>query len=117
MMVINTHGTPSFNPEERFPEPEDILTRCPGLIATEIRTEMQPGDSILEATKQIVCWRLAHYSVKEYLVSERIRGQPCRRYAIKELDAHRCIAENCIAYLLPFDRPDSLTGENFSNFR
>ena len=50
--------------------------------------------------------RLAHFSVKEYLVSDRIRAS---QYSIKEITANISIAETCLVYLLQFDKPDSLT--------
>jgi hypothetical protein len=50
--------------------------------------------------------RLAHFSVKEYLVSDRMRAS---RYSIKEITTNISIAETCLVYLLQFDKPDSLT--------
>jgi hypothetical protein len=50
-----------------------------------------------------------HFSVKEYLVSERIQTSPCSVYSIQEKSANISIAEACLAYLLQFDKPDSLT--------
>ena len=43
--------------------------------------------------------RLAHFSVKEYLVSERIRHQPVAEYAIHPQKAHEFIGASCLRYL------------------
>jgi ankyrin repeat protein len=48
--------------------------------------------------------RLAHFSVKEYLVSSRLQLSHPRlsRYAFKDMDAHWLLSQNCCAYLLWF---------------
>ena len=46
--------------------------------------------------------RLAHYSVKEYLVSDRVRVGAAKKYSISEIAANTLIAETCLAYLLHF---------------
>jgi hypothetical protein len=47
--------------------------------------------------------RLAHFSVKEYLVSDRIRSSRARMYAVIKSDAHDLIAQTCLAYLLQIE--------------
>ena len=44
--------------------------------------------------------RLAHYSVKEYLVSERIRRSKAAQYFLQENREHRFLAQSCLTYLL-----------------
>jgi hypothetical protein len=51
--------------------------------------------------------RLAHFSVKEYLVSKRIKSGRAKLYSLKEVDANGAIADECLAYLLQNDRTDS----------
>ncbi|KAL9576873.1 MAG: hypothetical protein Q9203_007651 [Teloschistes exilis] len=53
-----------------------------------------------EGTQTIV--RLAQFSVKEYLVSERILKGDARRYNIQEINANISIYNDCLAYLLEF---------------
>lgn len=55
--------------------------------------------------------RLAHFSVKEYLLSERIRDKTsssyakvASKYAIQELSAHESIAAHCLAHLHQFEK-------------
>ncbi|UKZ66398.1 uncharacterized protein TrAtP1_007573 [Trichoderma atroviride] len=42
--------------------------------------------------------RLAHFSIKEYLISTRITGGPAAAFALNEMDAHLYIATSCLAY-------------------
>ena len=53
--------------------------------------------------------RLAHFSVKEYLESERIlRGQACT-YHMQEDTEHRFIAQSCLIYLLHYSESNAKT--------
>lgn len=131
VVAVNTTGNPWFDHDARFPEPRDILTICPGLLVEEIRTDDLEkeieGDSddgndgdgdegINEADnsagnksgslpkfKHNNIIRLAHFSVKEYLLSERIRDQVVSKFAIEEKSSHRSIAAHCLAYILQFE--------------
>ena len=49
--------------------------------------------------------RLAHDSVKEYLVSERIKGANAAFYSISEASSHAFLARSCLAYLMHFKDP------------
>ena len=60
--------------------------------------------------------QLAHFSVKEYLVSSRIQKGRAKHYSIQEVDANAIIAEDCLAYLLQFDEPDSVTTNSVLEF-
>ena len=55
--------------------------------------------------------KLAHFSVKEYLISVDIRNGPAGIYAISRELADTSIAESCLVLLLHFDKPDSLTSQ------
>lgn len=48
-------------------------------------------------TSQIV--RIAHYSVQEYLESERIKEQKAAAFALEAQASHAAIAKICLAYL------------------
>jgi ankyrin repeat protein len=56
--------------------------------------------------------RLAHLSVRDYLLSKKIVGSPVSYFAINRLSAHRSIAEACIVYLQRFQEPDELEKES-----
>ena len=94
IVAIDTDETPRFDPERRWPEPRDILMMCSSLVTST------------EGAKAFV--RLAHFSVKEYLVSNRIQFGIAARYSIQEIESHGVLAKDCIAYLLQHHKPRSL---------
>ncbi|KAI9768114.1 MAG: hypothetical protein M1839_004195 [Geoglossum umbratile] len=53
--------------------------------------------------------RLAHYSVKEYLVSKQIQKSQAKKFAINE--AHEYMGEACLIYLLYFNKPDPISAD------
>jgi ankyrin repeat protein len=110
VIAVDVEGDPRFNPERRLPEQQDILTICSSLVTTATVTmEAFEGETSIEV-------RLAHFSVKEYLVSARVQCGPAAGYTIQEISANMSIAEICLAYLLQFDKPDSLTSQTIEEF-
>jgi hypothetical protein len=77
---------------DRFFDPEDIRVILSSLVSLE-------ENGVI---------RLAHYSVQEYLLSERIRTGPVSHFGLDESLAHLHIAERCLTYLLAFASPGSL---------
>jgi len=122
-VAVNVDGNPWFQEEERFPEPQEILKICSSLVIVENGSrnldDQTAGESEYDRDDESVAERdgkipstvrLAHFSVKEYLVSKRIqRNKAVAKYAIQETSAHESIAAVCLAYLLQFDQYDSLT--------
>ena len=113
-IAINTECKPWLDCDARFPEPQDILLICPGLATIEDDLGDDSGWESGHRSTSIV--RLAHFSVKEYLVSERIQAQSAKEYAIREIPANQSIAAACLAYLLHFDQYDDLTSETMTEF-
>lgn len=94
------NGVPGgFSPEERLPDPADIMVICSSLISLNAINEEEHGSLSNNASQthgrqfQV---QLAHFSVKEFLLSDRcafhldFRSQIC----------HSVIAESCLHYLL-----------------
>jgi Ankyrin repeats (3 copies) len=98
-IAVYSDNDPRFDLESRLPDPQDLLTICSSLITIA-------GVEI----------RLAHFSVKEYLISERIQNGPAYQYSIRERYANASIAETCLAYLLQFDKTNSLTHQTTEKF-
>jgi hypothetical protein len=122
VITVNIGHSPRFDSERRFPEPRDILTICSSLVTTagdsydeieDLLDEMEDPDDDEMANEQV---RLAHFSVKEYLMSERIQAGSASRYSLREIHANVSIAETCLAYLLQFDHPNSLNLQTFEEF-
>jgi ankyrin repeat protein len=83
--------------EHRLFDARDVLAVCSSLIA------------VSEATSQV---RLAHHSVREYLMSDRLRIKPVvQMFSISESLANKTIAEACLNYLLLFNKNDSLSAD------
>ncbi|KAJ5757468.1 uncharacterized protein N7511_006162 [Penicillium nucicola] len=98
--------SPSLDREGRSYEENDLVEICLGLI--EIVTTDDPiereiiitdkTDEETVSTTRIV--RIAHFSVQEYLQSDRIRQQKAATFAIKRKSANAELTQICLAYLL-----------------
>ena len=83
------------------------------ISSTDSRPDMEPPDgightpstSLTEDHPQHYEVRLAHDSVKEYLVSERIKGTKAAFYSISEASSNCFLARSCLAYLMHFKEP------------
>ncbi|MCJ1462463.1 hypothetical protein MMC07_001065 [Pseudocyphellaria aurata] len=95
-----------FRPDDRFVNPHDILTICSTLISV---TATSNGTSTPNTNTQEL--RLAHYSVKEYLISDRLKKTSMHRYHIAPLSANIFVATTCLTYLLYFESSTILTAE------
>ena len=100
---FESRDLPWFNSGRRYYDPEDILRVCSGFVSvTDEGTPLNHcGVSRLltECTGQV---KLAHLSVKEYLLSSC--GIP--QFCISEATSHSLISKTCLAYLAQFDGQD-----------
>ena len=96
LIAVNLSGDPWFDADIRFPDPRDLLDIFPGLLQVEANESANP----------IV--RLAHFSVKEYLISERIKTQKPQKFWLPEIQSHELIAASCLAYILHFEGKNDL---------
>ncbi|KAF8484357.1 hypothetical protein JB92DRAFT_1574797 [Gautieria morchelliformis] len=93
---------PLFDRRRRLRDPGDILTICSSLVTITFREDLlfiKPGEI-----------RLAHFSVREYLISEHLRTSTTvlSYYYFNEKMAHVFIAKTCLAYLLQFDQDNGV---------
>lgn len=109
VVAIDVEETPKFDPERRFTDIQDILEPCSSLISTVGNTCRIPKlvyldeNGVQQGTdneSDPVYVRLAHFTVKEFLLSQRIRQGTGRIYGLEEINSNRMIAEDCLAYLL-----------------
>ncbi|MCJ1380068.1 hypothetical protein MMC17_003171 [Xylographa soralifera] len=129
VLAVNIEGHPRIDPNNRLRESRDVLTICSSLITIvaatsndglyNSRSDDDPSDDdpsddnndgytstgssddLLGSPKTRQELRLAHFSVKEYLVSDRIMAGPASRFNITKT-ADDYIAMTCLAYLLHF---------------
>lgn len=87
---------PKYVPENIMAEPMDLVTLCGPLVT--ICVENRLGLEMEEQT--VFTLRLAHFSVKEYLISERIRNSSAAMYALNSDQSHRFLAKAYLVYLL-----------------
>lgn len=108
-IVIKPRTNPPFDPEERFPEAESVLLILSSLVS------ISPNDGEGDLVGYVT---LAHFSVKEYLISDRIRKGPAESFAISYPVAHYFIAECCLSYVLHYASSAMKTGsrEDLSAF-
>jgi ankyrin repeat protein len=102
VVAIDVERSPAFDSEEVLEDPLEVLSICSSLVT--ITTTK--GD---QSTTKVVAF--AHYSVKEYLTSERILQSRAARYSIQDIACNEFIAKGCIGYLLQFQTLDSLSSE------
>lgn len=91
LIAVNLSGNPWLDADIRFPDPRDLLDIFSGLLQVEANESENP----------IV--RLAHFSVKEYLISERIKTQKTQKFWLPKIQSHEFIAATCLAYILHVD--------------
>lgn len=94
LIAVNLSGDLWFDADIRFPDASDLLDILPGLLQVEVNESENP----------IV--RLAHFSVKEYLISERIKSQKPQKFWLPKIQSHELIAASCLAYILHFEGKD-----------
>jgi hypothetical protein len=97
-----------FDPEQRFPEPRDILRVCSSLVTVGPPV----SEDVFGREKEVEEIRLAHFSVKEYLTGNRIQQGIMSSYSILSIPSHTAIGSGCLAYLLYFKGANILTEEN-----
>jgi hypothetical protein len=107
-IAVQPDARPSFDPKNRMPEPRDILRICSSLVMlvqrplvghvdglTDVDGDENGGERIVKEL------RLAHFSVKEYLISGRIA--PSFSSSLADRTARASIATLCLAYLTDLD--------------
>jgi ankyrin repeat protein len=82
-----------------------VLIYIPGLVT---QGSYDDGDSEI---------KLAHFSIKEYLVSEATANKPPEPFLFTEQDAHLHIAESCLAYHSRLSEAKLATKDSFSRFK
>jgi hypothetical protein len=100
MIAVNDKRCPYFSPENRMPRPKEIMRYCSSLVI--MVSKRGPWEHSTEHTEL----HLAHFSVKEYLTSDRTSNDVT--HIFQDTSASASIARICVAYLLHFDNTISL---------
>ncbi|KZP27087.1 ankyrin, partial [Athelia psychrophila] len=90
---LPSNGLPSYDPNLRYFSTEDMLITCSGFVTeTELDPKAYPW-------KPIRVIKLAHMSVKDYLVSDHIKAGAASYFSLNAMLAHSLITKTCLAYL------------------
>ncbi|KAI9791792.1 MAG: hypothetical protein M1835_000095 [Candelina submexicana] len=100
VVAISYEGLPTFDPDDRFDDPMDILTVCSSLVTIETKG--------IDDSLKALDLKLAHFSVKEYLLDTQAETAAASFFQFSEVAAHTSIAEGGLTYLLHFVEPDPL---------
>lgn len=92
LAAIDMNAEP-FEDIERLWDPADVLNICPNLLTTVEEHVEESG----EEPRLLV--RLAHISIREFLLSSEILKGSAARYHIEEPIAHASITNCCLMYL------------------
>jgi hypothetical protein len=99
--AIDVDRDTQYDEEEVLEDPMEGLDICSSLVS--ISTDM--GDRRLGSSRQVAM--LAHYSVKEYFLSDRIRAGNASRYSMQHTLCHGILARFCLGYLEQIIHSDS----------
>ncbi|KAF8503966.1 hypothetical protein JB92DRAFT_795411 [Gautieria morchelliformis] len=114
---------PLFDLSRRLRDPRDILTICSSLVTITSQEDRSNkgnidhhGDRVLSTGAGKI--RLAHFSVREYLISEHLRLSMATLpyYYFNEQIAHVFIAKTCLAYLLQFDQDNGVSSNTARSY-
>jgi ankyrin repeat domain-containing protein 50 len=98
-IAVDLHEPACLNLRRRLQDADDLHEICPGLIDVDVKRddetqfESDGGNDIEGKTPTV---RIAHFSVQEYLESDRIK---LHRFALESASAHAEIAQICLVYL------------------
>ncbi|VUC23020.1 unnamed protein product [Clonostachys rosea] len=87
-VAVELGDSPALNPDGRLLDGDEILRLCPGFL--ELAACSRSGKTTV---------RISHFSVQEYLESERLHPT-LARFKVHRPEAHAQIASICLTYLM-----------------
>ena len=99
-IAVETTEPTGLNKDCRLEDYNDIHDICPGFINLNV------------AADQTSTVRIAHFSVQEYLESNRIQHQKAHIFGLTSIRAHIEIAQICLIYLLEPNLSSSVLDQN-----
>jgi ankyrin repeat protein len=116
ILAVDVTQRPAFDEGRRLPDPQDLLRICSSLVTTSRRTIQSDHTRLYQKSEVVEELRLAHASVKEFLLSERILRGPASSFGMSEISANTTIAEICLGYLMQFNNTHPVTDETCFKF-
>ncbi|OAL40378.1 ribosome biogenesis ATPase [Fonsecaea nubica] len=100
-IAVDLNEPAGLNRRRRLHDADDIRTICPGLIEIRLEEVHRPSrDRRYNNVRATPIVRLAHFSVQEYLESDRITKQKAATFALQSGPANAEIAQIYLVYLL-----------------
>ncbi|KAI8943839.1 hypothetical protein NX059_001812 [Plenodomus lindquistii] len=99
IIAIDVQRDPAFDSNEVLEDPFEALKICPSLLTTLV---IQSKSDL--RVKRIV-FTLAHYSVQEYLLSDRLKQGTAKLYSMRETACHAEISRSCLRYFIQLYQP------------
>jgi ankyrin repeat protein len=116
-IAVNVNDPVGLDRLSRLHDADSLREICPGLIYFDIKKDPIPTYVRFDDEGISPTVRIAHFSVQEYLESDRIRKSKAASYALSRNAAHTEIAKICCAYLLdPELNEGSLTNTKLLQF-
>ena len=109
-VAVEINTSTGLNRKRRLEDSNDIREICVGFIDIGLGTDHTSETYHEEELTRIV--RIAHFSVQEYLESERIRHQKAAIFSLTSVTAHAEIAQICLTYLLEHGLSSSNLDQN-----
>jgi hypothetical protein len=101
-----------YDPDRKLLNPDDLMLLCSTLVTRALISDVDFKDVMARTVYyeyRVIytdCWmiRLSHLSVKDYLLSDRIKSSGLSHFALETKLANSLIAQVCVGYLmhLPF---------------
>jgi ankyrin repeat protein len=111
VVAIDVDRDSTFEREEVFEDPMEALEICSSLVSTA----SDNSNRSLQPTRKVAM--LAHYSVKEYLVSDRIQQGQAARYSMQAAACHSIIARACLGYLGQLQEPEPRVEDTLGKYK
>jgi ankyrin repeat protein len=109
-IVIDNSASPPFDPEERLFDAKSVLN----ILSTLVTVTYYPEWNV-ERGQRVKEIRLAHFSVKEYLTSERAARGPASDFRVQQSLADEIIMESCLNYINSCDLNKSTENVEFAS--
>lgn len=90
-----------FDVDEVLEEPKDVLSICSSLVTMDAgQAPWEKAGLTFKILPKSPVISLAHYSVQEYLLSNRILESSASIYAMNLPLSHSCVSRSCLRYLI-----------------
>lgn len=123
IVAFDVDSDTKFSDKNRLAEPEEVLDICSSLVISvdtdvDENKEGNKGNNITatSASKtKVPMVRLAHFTVKEYLVSHQIRKGSTAFFSLDEKVSNAVIGEICLSCLLLYNEASFHDSKEFSD--